>query len=68
MQNKKSKSKDIIAAGADFLSAKQVAVLMQVSVRTVRRWIDTKAIPSERVGGIRRVPRSFIDSLGQKKE
>ena len=40
---------------AAYLSAAQVAHHLGISLRTVRRWISSGALPSTRIGGTRRV-------------
>lgn len=45
----------------DYLRADEIARLSGVSVRTVRRWIASKTLPSVKVGGVRLVARETLE-------
>ena len=47
----------------DFLRAGDIARLAGVSVRTVRRWIAEKTLPSVKVRGARLVPRKDLERM-----
>jgi excisionase family DNA binding protein len=51
----------------EFLDAAQLAQLLGVSRRTAYRWIHDGEVPSARVGGVRRVRRSDLDALFDRK-
>ncbi len=44
-----------------YLSAKEVATLLGVSLRTVRRWIAEGTLPAARLGGVVRIRRADLD-------
>jgi excisionase family DNA binding protein len=44
-----------MTGGIEYLRAADIARLLGVSIRTVRRWIDDKIIPSAKLGGARLV-------------
>jgi excisionase family DNA binding protein len=48
---------------ADFLRAGEIARLAGVSVRTVRRWIAEKTLPSVKLRGVRLVPRKDLERM-----
>jgi excisionase family DNA binding protein len=48
---------------AQFLRAGDIARLTGASVRTVRRWIADKTLPSVKVGGTRLVPRTAVERM-----
>lgn len=41
-----------------YIRAREVAEIHGVTIRTVRRWIATGVIPSEKIGGTRQIPVS----------
>ena len=43
-----------------YVRAGELAQMLGVTVRTVRRWIASGAIPSDKVGGVRLVPISAV--------
>jgi excisionase family DNA binding protein len=45
----------------EYLRAGEVARLVGVSVRTVRRWIAEEVLPSVKLGGARLVPRDGLE-------
>jgi excisionase family DNA binding protein len=45
------------------LRADEIARLSGVSVRTVRRWIASKTLPSVKVGGVRLVARKIVQQM-----
>lgn len=47
----------------DYLRADEIARLSGVSVRTVRRWIASKTLPSVKVGGVRLVARKIVQQM-----
>ena len=49
--------------GREHLRARDIARLMGVSTRTVRRWIANEIIPSIKVGGVRVVPKAELTRL-----
>lgn len=51
-------------AGAEtFLSAQQIAAKYSVDPRTVRGWIESKRLPSKKIGGARRVAKVDLDAF-----
>jgi excisionase family DNA binding protein len=47
----------------EYLRAGDIARMSGASVRTVRRWIKDKILPSGKAGGIRLVPRRAVERL-----
>jgi excisionase family DNA binding protein len=47
----------------DYLRAGDIARLSGAHVRTVRRWIADKILPSVKVRGMRLVPRKAVERL-----
>jgi excisionase family DNA binding protein len=47
----------------DYLRAADIARLTGVSMRTVRRWIADKIVPSTKLGGTRLVARAELERL-----
>ena len=47
----------------EYLSAKEVASLVGVSLRTVRRWIAEGTLPAARVGGVVRIRRRDLERV-----
>jgi excisionase family DNA binding protein len=47
----------------EYLRAGEIARLVGVSLRTVRRWIAEEALPSVKLGGVRLVPRKGLERL-----
>jgi excisionase family DNA binding protein len=47
----------------EYLRAGDIARLSGASVRTVRRWIAEKILPSVKVRGMRLVPRNAVERL-----
>ena len=52
-----------MTGGSDYLRAADIARLLGVAVRTVRRWIAEEIIPSTKLGGARLVARADLESL-----
>jgi excisionase family DNA binding protein len=50
-------------AGKQYLRAADIAELTGASIRTVRRWIAEKVIPSRKLGGARLVARADLERL-----
>ncbi len=50
-------------AEAAFLSVDEAAALLAISTKTAYKLCDSGEIPSTRVGGQLRIPRSAIDEL-----
>jgi excisionase family DNA binding protein len=48
---------------AEYLRAADIARLIGISIRTVRRWIADEIIPSVKLGGSRLVARADLDRL-----
>lgn len=46
-----------------YLRAADIARLMGVSVRTVRRWIVSRTLPSAKVGGARLVDKDAVQKM-----
>jgi excisionase family DNA binding protein len=46
-----------------YLRAGEIAQLCGVSLRTVRRWTASGALPSRKVGGVRLVPREALEEM-----
>jgi len=54
---------------AEYLSAAEVARQLGISLRTVRRWISSGALPSTRIGGTRRVAIADLeDALSGQRD
>jgi len=53
----------VMADGTEYLRAGDVARATGASIRTVRRWIKDKIIPSTKLGGARLVPRADLERL-----
>ena len=50
------------------LTVRDIATAAQVSVRTVRRWIDTGALPTIRLGRCLRIhPEAFAEFIDKNK-
>jgi len=47
----------------EFLRADDIARLTGLSLRTVRRWIEDKIVPSVKVRGARLVPRKGLEQV-----
>jgi excisionase family DNA binding protein len=47
----------------DYLRAGEIARLVGVSLRTVRRWIKDEVVPSVKLGGARLVPRKGLERV-----
>jgi len=47
----------------EYLRAGEIARLIGVSLRTVRRWIADEVLPSVKLGGARLVPRKGLERL-----
>jgi excisionase family DNA binding protein len=47
----------------EYLRARDIARLTGVSIRTARRWIARRVLPSGKVGGARLVAKSELDRL-----
>jgi excisionase family DNA binding protein len=47
----------------DYLRADEIARQCGVSLRTVRRWIAYKTLPSVKVGGVRLVARDAVQQM-----
>jgi excisionase family DNA binding protein len=52
-----------MTSGTDYLRAADIARLTGASIRTIRRWIANKIIPSAKLGGSRLVARADLDRL-----
>jgi excisionase family DNA binding protein len=52
-----------MTGGTEYLRAADIVRLTGASMRTVRRWIADKIIPSTRLGGVRLVARQDLDRL-----
>jgi excisionase family DNA binding protein len=48
---------------AEYLRAADIARLIGISIRTVRRWIADEIIPSVKLGGSRLVARADLERL-----
>jgi excisionase family DNA binding protein len=46
-----------------YLRAGEIAPLVGVSLRTVRRWIAEEVLPSVKLGGARLVPRKGLERM-----
>ena len=51
------------AAMTEYLRAAEIARLTGMTLRTVRRWIAGRILPSTKVGGARLVARADLDRL-----
>jgi excisionase family DNA binding protein len=52
-----------MSRGPEYLRAADIARITGVSLRTARRWIAEKVIPSTKLGGARLVPRAELGRL-----
>ena len=52
-----------MTAGTQYLRAADIAELMGVSLRTIRRWIADEVIPSTKLGGARLVAKVDLEGL-----
>ncbi len=52
-----------MTAAREYLRADEIARLTGVSLRTVRRWIADKTLPSVKVGGVRLVAKQAVQQL-----
>jgi excisionase family DNA binding protein len=52
-----------MSGGTEYLRAADIARLMGVSLRTVRRWIGGRVLPSVKVGGAWLVAKAALDRL-----
>jgi excisionase family DNA binding protein len=52
-----------MTGGTEYLRAGDIAHLVGVSLRTVRRWIADEMIPSTKLGGARLVPKAGLGHL-----
>ena len=52
-----------MTGGTEYLRAADIVRLTGMSLRTVRRWIDDKIIPSTKLGGARLVARADLGRL-----
>jgi excisionase family DNA binding protein len=52
-----------MTAAPEYLRAGDIARLAGVSVRTVRRWIAEKILPSVKMRGVRLVPRKVLERV-----
>jgi excisionase family DNA binding protein len=48
---------------AEYIRAAEIAKLVSVSTRTVRRWIADEIIPSVKIGGARLVLKADLERL-----
>jgi len=67
-------ARDVARRGSEheavaYLSAAEVARQLGISLRTVRRWISSGALPSTRIGGTRRVAIADLeDALSGQRD
>ena len=59
------RNKRVIKKAVIFYTPKEVAVLLKVSERTVRRWIKKGRLRAQRFGRQLRIPTEALDKLGQ---
>ena len=52
-----------MTAGTQYLRAGEIARLVGVAERTVRRWIADRILPSAKLGGARLVARADLEGL-----
>jgi excisionase family DNA binding protein len=52
-----------MSGGSEYLRAREVAELLGVSERTVRRWIAEGTLPSTRIGGARLLAKADLERL-----
>jgi excisionase family DNA binding protein len=52
-----------MTAAQEYLRADEIARQCGVSLRTVRRWIASKTLPSVKVGGLRLVARETVQQM-----
>ena len=51
----------------DWLTAAEVAAELAVSAGRVRQWLASGEMPSQKVGGVRLVPRSAVEPFRHRK-
>jgi excisionase family DNA binding protein len=52
-----------MTGGTEYLRAADIVRLTGVSIRTVRRWIADRTLPSIKLGGARLVAKASLDRL-----
>jgi excisionase family DNA binding protein len=52
-----------VTAPRVYLRAQEIAQLCGVSLRTVRRWIASGALPSTKMGGVRLVAKESLETV-----
>jgi excisionase family DNA binding protein len=50
-------------SGSHYMRAAKIARLLDISERTVRRWIATEELPSVKIGGARLVAKADLERL-----
>jgi excisionase family DNA binding protein len=50
-------------SGPHYMRAAKIARLLDISERTVRRWIATEMLPSVKIGGARLVAKADLERL-----
>jgi excisionase family DNA binding protein len=53
----------VMTSGTEYFRAADIARLMEISIRTVRRWIAEETLPSLRLGGVRLVPKKALERM-----
>ena len=59
------RNKRVMKQALIFYTPKEVAVLLKVSERTVRRWIEEGKLKAQRFGRQLRIPAEALDKFGQ---
>ncbi len=52
-----------MTGGKAYLRASEIAALTGMSIRTIRRWIREKTLPSTKLGGARLVATVDLDAM-----
>lgn len=52
----------------EHLAAGEVAQVMRVTERTVKRWIHTGQLPSVKIGGLRRVTKTTLRRFAAQRQ
>jgi excisionase family DNA binding protein len=52
---------DRVESGSTWMTAEDVAVMLQVSTKTISRWTLTEGLPALRIGKVTRYDRAAVD-------
>ena len=51
----------------ELLSVNEAATFLRVDTETIYRWLNAGKLPGRKIGGIWRIPRSYINDLFKKE-